>query len=70
MLQNIHQTGLFCNMSQILGTPGYTCNNCLQLLSQNSFEGVELPVLVKIPGVATEIDGALQAGIGSKYLIG
>ena len=36
----------FCNMLQILGTPGYTCNR-LRLLLQNSFEDDELPVQVK-----------------------
>ena len=33
-------------MLQVLGTPGYTCNH-LRLLSQNSFEDVELPLQVK-----------------------
>ena len=33
-------------MLQILGTPGYMCN-LLQLLLQNSFEGVKLPVRVE-----------------------
>ena len=43
MLQNIHRIEPFRNMLQILGTPGYTCNR-LRLLSQNCFEGGELPV--------------------------
>ena len=42
MLKNIHRIKLL----QILGIPGYTCNH-LRLLSQNSFEDVELPVQVK-----------------------
>ena len=33
-------------MSQILATPGYTCNH-LRLLPQNSFDDVELPVPVE-----------------------
>ena len=40
MLQNIHGIELF---AMILGTRGYTCNRS-RLLSQNSFEDVELPV--------------------------
>ena len=36
----------FYNMLQILGIPGYTCNR-LRFLSQNSFEGDELPVQLK-----------------------
>ena len=36
----------FCNMLQILVTPGYMCNR-LRILLQNSFEDVKLPVLVE-----------------------
>ena len=36
----------FCSIVQILGIPGYVCNR-FRLLSQNSFEDVELPVRVE-----------------------